>query len=157
MNKLNKIAILSITFTIAAVSFTGCSSSSNKNPKVSSIVSSIRKDFKINTLKKSDAAKIKKDFGIDSSKIEDYAFYIAPSFLKTDQILIIKAKDSSDVDAMKDKISKALQKKEDIFKSYLPKEADLVHKNVLDTNGKYILSVVSKDSDKIESAFNKSF
>ena len=156
-SKFKKIVMLAMVGIISTVNITGCSKTAEKSPKVSTIVSSIKKDFDIKTMKKSDMGKMKKVFGIEESKIDQYAYYIAPSFLKADQILIIKVKNESDIDAIKEKINKGLDKKENIFKSYLPEESSLIQKNVLDTEGKYILSVVSKKSDKIEKAFDKSF
>lgn len=109
----------------------------------------------VSNMKVGDAAKLKKLYDIDASQVEDFVLYTAPINIKADEIAILKVKDSNEVQSIKDKISKRIEKQSESFKSYLPDEYSLVEKNVLKSKGKFVIFAVSKDSEKIESEFDK--
>lgn len=159
--KLNKKVFISALFLIFAVGILGgCSSSEKteaKNPTVKEISEKIGQAADISQMKEGSEAKLKKLFDISTEELDEFAFYMAPSNVKADEILIIKVKDSNNIDAIKDKIVKRADKQANTFKDYAPEEYNLLEKKVVKNEGNYILYVVSKDAEKISSAFDESF
>lgn len=138
----------------------GCSKNEKaaaKSPAVSEIIAQVKQGIDISDMKEGDSKKLKKLYGIDSSEVQEFSLYTAPSNLKADEFAIIKVKDSKNVDKIKDKISKRIEKQSQSFKDYLPDEYFLIEKNVLKTKDNYILFVVSKDAQKIEGVFDAFF
>ena len=136
MTKLRLKRSLSLALVITAIaSMTvltwGCGADNKKtekNPQVLDIMS-----------------EIKKTMDISSSNIE------------ASEVGIIKVKDASAANGIKDKIEKRIQQQSSSFKDYLPDEYELLQNHVLKVKDKYIFYVVSKDADKIENTFDGFF
>ncbi|WP_160673256.1 DUF4358 domain-containing protein [Clostridium sp. C8-1-8] len=130
-------------------------SCSNKQEiKVEDINKKIGNAVDLLTLKSEDATKLKKTYGIEENKLDGFEFYRADSNVKADEILIIKAKEKSDIQDFQDKINKRIEKQEVNFKDYLPEEYGLLKNSVVKVKGNIIIFVASKDADKIIQAFN---
>ena len=101
--------------------------------------------------------KLKKLFDIDPNDIDEYGIYISSSNIEASEVGIIKVKDASAANGIKDKIEKRIQQQSSSFKDYLPDEYELLQNHVLKVKDKYIFYVVSKDADKIENTFDGFF
>lgn len=149
---------LLLVFLISIIA--GCGSlqtSASKNPSIGDIEAKIKQATDISNMRKGDSSKFKKLYSINSNEIEAFLLYTAPSNLKADEIAVIKVKDSKDIDSIKSKISKRVDKQTASFKGYLPDEYYLIQKNVVKVNGNYICFIISKDAEKISAAFDESF
>lgn len=151
---------LTIMFLASFIFFTfiGCSIFNKqeiKNPSINEISEKIKQTTDMSNMKEGDSTKLKKLYDISPDDVEEFKLYTASSYLKADEIAIIKVKDSNNVPNIEDKISKRIEKQATSFKDYLPDEYFLVEKNVLKTNGNYILFIISKDSEKIEDVFDE--
>jgi len=159
--KLNKKTMVSLLIFLLAIGIlSGCSSLSKvetKNPSVSEINEKIKQAVDISTLKAGNFVKLKDLYGISKGEIEEFVLYRAPSNIKADEIVIIKAKASNHVNSIKDKILIRADKKAVSFKDYIPDEYYLVEKKVVKVNKNYILFVISKDAEKISYAFDECF
>lgn len=161
LKKVNKKIIASVFLIIVAMcALAGCGSSEKstaKSPSAKDIRGKIKQAVDISQMKEGDAAKLKKLYDISSDEIEDFVFYMAPSNIKADEILVIKAKDANSISSIKDKISKRIEKQSTSFKDYLPDEYFIIQKNIVKTKDKYVIFVISKDAEKISNAFDESF
>ena len=159
--KLYKKTIVSLLLFLLAIGIlSGCSSLSKaetKNPTISEINEKIIQAVDISNLKAGNFVKLKDLYGISKGEIEEFIFYRALSNIKADEILIIKAKDSNNVNSIKDKILKRVDKKAVSFKDYIPDEYYLIEKKVIKVKKNYILFVISKDAEKITYAFDECF
>lgn len=138
----------------------GCSNSkkaSDKNPAVKDIGKEIEQAIKMDDMSSSDINRFKKLYKVDTDAIQELYFYAPTSNLKASQIAIIKVKDSSKANEIKDKIAEYLDEQSSSFKSYLPDEYFLLQHKVLKVKNNYILLDVSKDAEKVEKIFNDSF
>lgn len=150
--------MLAILLTFGMLS--GCASSkaqTTKAPTVKEIDDKIKKACDISNLKEADAAKLKKFYDIDSSELDEFVLYTAPSNIKADEIAILKVKDANNVSKIKDKVAKRLENQSTSFKDYLPNEYAIIQKNVLKTKGNYVLFIISNDAAKIDNAFEEAF
>lgn len=160
MKKINKkLIIITGVFVFTVAAFAGCSSSksSSKSPEVSKIVEEMKGAIDESNMKKVGEDKLKKLYKINPDELEEFVVYVPATNLKANELAVLKVKDASKVESIKDQISKRVEKQASSFKDYLPDEYYLIEKHVLKTQGNYILLSISKDSDKIESVFNKAF
>ncbi|KNF08587.1 hypothetical protein CLPU_6c00730 [Gottschalkia purinilytica] len=143
---------------LIAGALSGCSTKSKetKNVSVKEISKKVVESIDTSNMKKEDGNKLEKLYGIKPEDVEEFTVYSPKSNLKADEIAIIKAKDSNDVDKIKEKIEERIKKQESSFKDYLPDEYFLIEKHVLKTNGNYIFLAISKDAEKAENAFDES-
>lgn len=156
---MKKIIVIVMAIFMLMAGITGCASkSSDKNTasiSTSEISDEIKKAADISDMKTADASKLRKLYGINSDELDNFVLYTAPTNIRADEIAILKVKESGNVDSIKDKISKRIDDKSQSFKNYLPLQYSLIEKHVLKSKGNFIIFVVSKDSDKIEDAFDK--
>ncbi|HAG44839.1 MAG TPA: hypothetical protein DCL31_17845, partial [Clostridium sp.] len=109
----------------------------------------------LDEMKEGDNDKLQKLYDIKADEIENFILYVAPTNLKADEVAVIKVKDANDVESVKEKLSKRVEEQGKSFKDYLPDEYFLIEKHVLKTKDNYVLLAISKDADKIESAFDE--
>jgi hypothetical protein len=128
-----------------------------KNPQVLDIMSEIKKTMDVSEMTEVKEDKLKKLFDIDPNDIDEYGIYISSSNIEASEVGIIKVKDASAANGIKDKIEKRIQQQSSSFKDYLPDEYELLQNHVLKVKDKYIFYVVSKDADKIENTFDGFF
>lgn len=88
-------------------------------------------------------------YGLDSSKIEDSAFY-SNSNATAEDVAVIKVNDESYVAAVKEAIENRVAEQKASFQDYNAAEVPKLEDAVLVTSGKYIVFVVSGDSSKAE-------
>lgn len=154
--KMNKQIFKSaLIFILLIGTLAGCAV--QKTPTLSEIDAKIQQATNITEMKKGDAAKLRRFYGIKSGDVESFILYIAPSNIKADEIAVIKVKDIKDVDKIKGRVAQRIEKQSISFKDYLPDEYYLIEKNVLKVKGNYILFVVSKDAEKVSEAFDAAF
>lgn len=155
---LRLMSILLFVFVIANF-LTGCFSSDTetKNPSVKDIGDSIKESVDFSNMVELDEDRFERIYGVDLNKIEDFFIYVPSSNISASEVAVIKVKDSSDVDYIKDKINMRVEKQAKSFKDYLPEEYYLIDNHILKSKGDYILFVISEDADKIEEIFDNSF
>lgn len=157
MNKIIKTTlVISILLTFTAL-IIGCGGSTQKSPKLSEIEKNMSQKIGFKDMVKLDDSKLKKIYGITTSELEESFVYISNSNVKADEVAVFKVKDSSNVDEIKDKINKRIEKQSTSFKDYVPDQYSLVQHNLISAKGKYILFVVSGNKDKFEDIFDNAF
>lgn len=161
MKKVSKNIFTAVVLSIFTLSlFVGCSNSKKtevKDVSVKDISSKIEQAVDISKLRVGDSKKLKKLYEIEAEEVEEFVLFTPPSNIKVDELLLLKIKDSEKLDEIKEKITKRIEKQKECYKDYLPDECFLLEKHVLKNNGNYILFVVSKDAEKIESTFDGFF
>ncbi|MFJ6209495.1 DUF4358 domain-containing protein [Lysinibacillus sp. NPDC092081] len=152
-----KSIITIILYTITLVVLSGCSGKqeTSGNPSAIEIGLQIGHTTSVEEMKEGDNKKLQKLYNIHSDEVESFVLFTAPTNIKADEIAVIKVKDIKNINNMKEKISKRIEKKSKSFKDYLPEEHFLIEKHVLKTKDSYILLAISKDSDEIEKIFDK--
>lgn len=93
--------------------------------------------------------------GLDFSLLSEYALYDPMMNVHAHMLYVAKVKDEADLPAVKEAFSKRLELMQDIFSTYLPAQFDLAMAGQVATNGKYVLMVVSNDSQAVVDEFNR--
>jgi cytidylate kinase len=153
---LKKSILMLISSVILTASITACGAGGAKTSSisVSQVIDKVKQSEDLTQMKEGDAEKLKKLYGIDSAKLDGFALYTASSNIKADELLVVKVKDTKDIDDVKSKITDRVEKQSQSFKDYLPDEYSLIEKHVLKDTGDFILFDISKNSDKVEESFD---
>ena len=104
-----------------------------------------------------DSSKLRKLYYISKNEVEDFILYSPKSNMEANEVLILKAKNEEDIEHLKVKVEERVKKQSDSFKNYRPEEYDIISNRVLDIKGKYLILIISSESEKIEAAISKEF
>ncbi|KUO78427.1 MAG: hypothetical protein APF81_16895 [Desulfosporosinus sp. BRH_c37] len=126
-------------------------------PSVDEITQKVKQATDTSNMRIADAAGLKKLYDINSDELEGFSLLTAPSNIKSDEIAILKVKDSGNVENVKNKITKRIDKQLKSFNGYLPNEYYLIQHNTVKVKGNYVIFIVSKDAEKVSNAFDEAF
>lgn len=93
--------------------------------------------------------------GLDYSLLEDYSINDAMMNVHARALYIAKVKDIADMDAVKAAFQKRLDLLQQTFETYLPDQYELAKAGQIVSNGKYVMLVVSTDSQAVVDRFNE--
>jgi len=155
-----KLGIISLLLSIIVITLSGCNSTKEvtaKIPSVDEITQKVKQATDTSNMRIADAAGLKKLYDINSDELEGFSLLTAPSNIKSDEIAILKVKDSGNVENVKNKITKRIDKQLKSFNGYLPNEYYLIQHNTVKVKGNYVIFIVSKDAEKVSNAFDEAF
>lgn len=161
---MNKKIIAVTAALMALVAFAGCSnnSSQNNNSSQTSEVSKIEaksiedifEDIKAEVtlsdmifLEKTDD--LDRYYGISPDDVDEFAGGIDNNGTAQDEIVIIKAKDDTAADNVKNLLQKRYDSKLNQIQNYDPNETEKIKNGKVEKNGLYVTLVISDDVDKI--------
>ena len=93
--------------------------------------------------------------GLDFSLLSEYSLNDPMMNVHAHMLYVAKVKDEADVPAVEEAFGKLLTLMQDIFSTYLPAQYDLAMAGQVVSNGKYVLMVVSNDSQAVVDEFNR--
>ena len=93
--------------------------------------------------------------GLDFSLLSEYSLNDSMMNVHAHMLYVAKVKDEADVPAVEEAFGKRLTLMQDIFSTYLPAQYDLAMAGQVVSNGKYVLMVVSNDSQAVVDEFNR--
>ena len=102
---------------------------------------------------KVDSEMIMKDYNFTADEVEEFVSYQG-SVATSEEIVILKVKDKSNLNSIKDKINARIEERKEAFQSYLPKEVGKIDNNILRVEGNYVIFCVSNDSSKVNQIIN---
>lgn len=76
--------------------------------------------------------------------------------IKSDLIIVVKAKDETKVEGVKESLNKVKEQQENIWSKYLPDQYEKVKNNVIKTNGNYVIYITYDNPESIEEKFESS-
>ncbi|MFD1269552.1 DUF4358 domain-containing protein [Paenibacillus motobuensis] len=117
----------------------------------------IEQAVSLKDMKEGDQNKLQKLYKIDAESVEDFILYTSTSNVRADELVIIKLKDPSQAENVKEKITQRIDAQKIKFKDYRPDEYFLVEHHVLKTKGAFVFFAVSKEADQMERAFDDAF
>jgi len=85
---------------------------------------------------------------------EGYAIYSMMN-VKSDMILVFKAKDESSVENLKIVLDKAAENQERIWSQYLPDQYEKVQNRIVKEKGKYLIYIVTDEPQEVEKIFDE--
>ncbi|MBD3108468.1 DUF4358 domain-containing protein [Bacillus sp. AGMB 02131] len=94
---------------------------------------------------------------LDSELINAGYILVPMMNVKSDEIILLEAKDEGEVESLKQVLEQELQAQIDTWERYLPDQYEKVKKNEIKTNGRYLLYVTYDHPEKIVKIFNEQF
>ncbi|SHI03674.1 DUF4358 domain-containing protein [Clostridium grantii] len=73
--------------------------------------------------------------------------------VKSDMIVVLKAKDISKVESLKTSLQSIKEQQNQIWERYLPDQYEKVKNNIILSNGKYLIYITYDDVEKIQTAY----
>ncbi len=149
--------LLCVAVLIVFIVFLAGSSAISKTPG-NEVLKAVNAEIKISKqadIKKCDNQKIKKEFGFTHNDFEYITYYASDSVMEVRELLIIKLKDKSQLDSVKEAIEKRVEEKSALFKGYAPEQSAMLEKYVLEYKKGFVVYAVSDTPDKLISAFKK--
>lgn len=149
-----------LTLIVVISVLSGCSGKDDKTQEqlsATQLGKSIEQVVSLKEMKKADLNKLKKLYKIDADSVDDFILYTSTSNVKADELAVIKLKDESQVEGVKENIEQRIEAQKMKFKDYRPDEYFLVENHVLKTKGPFVFFAVSKEADQMEHAFNNAF
>lgn len=159
MKQLNKALLIALAL-VLALAAAGCASKPAQAPEVNVPVSDIAEDL----LSLEDQFSSMGDFGqdaiaemtgLDFSLLSEYSFNDALMNVKSHILYVAKLNDVKDMDAVKAAFQKRLEMMQEVFATYLPDQYEIAMNGKIVDNGKYVLLVVSEDSQAVVDRFNE--
>lgn len=121
------------------------------------VSAAVTKAVDTSKMQKGNDSTFKRLYGLDSSEFEALTLYWPLSNMDAEEMLIIKLKDISQQQALKDAIDARLATQKKSFDGYgVEQYALLTESAVTDVQGNYILFIVGKDCQKADAAFKAS-
>lgn len=77
--------------------------------------------------------------------------------INADEIFVLEAKSEEDVADLKASLERELEAQIQTWEQYLPDQYEKVKKNVIETNGNFLLYATFSDTDKVADAFKAAF
>jgi hypothetical protein len=90
---------------------------------------------------------------INYQNYDSYTYWKSTASLGVDEVLVVKVRDTSDLDDVKDAVESRVKSQEKVFESYGPDQMKLLGNAVIETRGKYLFYCVSNDATKYEEVF----
>lgn len=137
----------------------GCAGKDDKTSELSAteIGKSIEQAVGLKNMKMQDLDKLRKLYKIDADSMDDFILYTSTSNVKADEMAVIKLKDESQLESVKENMEQRIEAQKMKFKDYRPDEYFLVDNHVLKTKGRFIFFAVSKDAESMERTFDSAF
>lgn len=88
-------------------------------------------------------------YGIDVSTLDEYVFSISEDATSAEAIIIMKAKNASNIVALSDCLQVVVDEKKNEMENYLPEQFKIVEKSSVQTKDNYVWLVISENADAI--------
>lgn len=155
LDMINLLKYLMVVLLIAYVVFL-VSRESDNNVSVDTIEKNITKVVKMDGMKKGTSQDLKKYYGLNANDYEGMSLYIPDDVMSVNEMLVIKVKDEGQTEEIEKAVENRVNVQKKNFEGYGVEQTKLIHSAIIDTRGHYVLLAVSKDADRIDTAFKKS-
>ncbi|GIO99739.1 hypothetical protein J14TS5_48250 [Paenibacillus lautus] len=149
-----------LAFVVVIGVLSGCAGKDDKTSEqlsATKIGKSIEQAVSLKEMKKQDLNKLQKLYKMDTDSVDDFILYTSTSNVKADELAVIKLKDESQAESVKENIEQRIEAQKMKFKDYRPDEYFLVDHHVLKTKGPFVFFAVSTEADSMERTFDSAF
>lgn len=88
-------------------------------------------------------------YGIEPEKLEEYVFAMSEEATSAETVIILKVKETGDVEAMSKALQVVVDEKRSEMQDYLPEQFEIVDKSSVKSSGNYVYLVISEQADAI--------
>lgn len=128
----------------------------NNTASVDTIEKNITKAVSVKGMKKGTTQDLKKYYGLNANDYDGTMLYIPDDVMSVNEILVVKVKDESQVEAVEAAVEGRLSTQKKSFEGYGVEQTKLLKSAIEEIKGYYVLLAVSKEADRIDTAFKKS-
>ncbi|GAA0123193.1 MAG: DUF4358 domain-containing protein [Clostridium argentinense] len=151
---MKKLVIL-ISALLVIFTFGGCvkkdGEASVKDIPVADIIAAVEEKVDLGVVQNlSEDEDLEKKYYIDLKDIEEAEIKTAMMNVKSNELAIIKVKDSSKVEEIKKSVEKRGEDLEKQWSNYLPNQYELVKKRKIEAIGNYVILIIDEKADEIE-------
>lgn len=118
-----------------------------------SIRTAMLEKTKISSLQECHERKLLQFMGINYQNYDSYIYYKSKESLGVDEVLVVKVKNTSDLEGLKDAVESRIKSQEKVFDGYGTEQMKLLKNGIVETKGKYLFYCVSEDSAQYEEVF----
>ncbi len=118
-----------------------------------SIRTAMLQNTEITSMQACNNRKLLQFMGLNYEDYDSYMYYKSKESLGADEVLVVKAKSTSDLDALKDAAESRVKAQEKVFDGYGTNQMKLLKNAIIETKGKYLFYCVSEDATKYEEVF----
>ncbi|MFF2091493.1 DUF4358 domain-containing protein [Paenibacillus sp. NPDC058174] len=104
-----------------------------------------------------ESAMVKDMYHFDPALLEESTIMTPMMNVKTNEIAVLKVKDSKDVAAVEEGVKKRAEDVQKTFETYLPDQYENAKNYKLVTKGNYVIFIISESADELEQAFEAYF
>ncbi len=92
-------------------------------------------------------------YGLDYEQLDEYIYYKSTEALSVEELLIVKAKDKSSLDSIKDAAESRIQSQIKTYESYGPKQVAMLENAIITVRGKYLFCCVADAPESYKEVF----
>lgn len=96
---------------------------------------------------------IRQIYDLDPTAFDGMTLYYPSSTLGAEELLLVKLKDLSQQEAVKNVMEERISSRKDAFAGYAPEQYDQLDHGIVEVQGNYLLLIVGNDPDAVRRAF----
>lgn len=117
---------------------------------------SVEKVLDTENLVKQEASKFKRNFGLNAADYDGVMYYSSGFSISADEVLMIKVKDSEQIQEITSAIEKRIESRKNDFEGYAPEEVKLLEDAVQSVRGNYVFFAAAPDAETYLKTFGSS-
>lgn len=129
---------------------------SGSDQPFASVAKSIEQTIDACAMQKRQPKDLRRCFGLNPADYDGVLLYQADSYLSAEELLLIRVKDESQMQEIRDAVQKRIENRKKDFKGYLPDQAAVMEHAQVVVRGRYLFFAASKDAGTYKTAFLKS-
>lgn len=116
----------------------------------------VLKAVKTKGMREAGTQDFKRYYGLNANDYEDVALYLPNDVMGAEELLLVRVKDDSQIEAVSQAAQKRLDTQTESFEGYGAEQTKLLKSAILESRGSYVFLAVGKDADKAYTVFKKS-
>lgn len=128
-----------------------------KTPTVVEILTTMRDKIEFPEMAEIDKKDITLYYQIDAESIDSMSYIVAGSGINTDEVLILKMKDGTDMSEVTNQMGIRQKSQIELFTDYNPDEMPKLETSIIESTGNYAIFAVTNDNKKAKEIFLDSF
>lgn len=117
------------------------------------VSSAVREAVGTETLTEQTGQALKRSYGLNSSDYDGVLYFTSASSISAEEVLLVRVKDSSQIQQVTDAIEEHTQNRLGDFEGYAPEQVKILEDARQSVRGNYIFFAVSENADQYIEAF----
>ncbi|MDO4491010.1 MAG: DUF4358 domain-containing protein [Lachnospiraceae bacterium] len=124
-----------------------------KNLPFDQVGTAVEQAINQETMQNAEIRGFQRFYGLKASEYEGVLLYQSVSGMSAEEILLVKVKDTDQLEPLKEAIEKRREARINDFSGYAPEEAALMENAELMVKGKFVLFLPYSEADQLKKAF----